>query len=55
MENDDTSNENYIEYKSNNMKNNDAPKSMSETYASILKKDLRSKNDILRQKPDDEK
>ena len=40
MKNDDASNENHVEHKSNNMKNDDAPKSMSETYASILKKGL---------------
>ena len=55
MKNNDASNENHVERKSNNMKNDDAPKSMSETYASILKKGLRSKAGILKQKPDDEK
>ena len=46
---------NYIERKSNNMENDDASKYSSETYASIVKKDLRSKTGISKQKPDDGK
>ena len=37
------------------MKDDDASKYSSETYASILKKGLRSKTKISKQKSDDEK
>ena len=46
---------NHVERISNHMENDDASKHSSETYASVVKKDLRSKPGISKQKSDDEK